>query len=75
MGSGSIIMVGQLSEKGKKINPSTFSGPKPGGCSGLILSGAFGDVEVSSFGLGKTDLKECEAMQERTGLTIGLEAV
>jgi len=30
MESGPIIMVGQLSEKGKKINLSTFSGPKPG---------------------------------------------
>ncbi len=26
---------------GRKINPSTFPGLKPGVCSGLILSGAF----------------------------------
>jgi hypothetical protein len=47
MESGSIIMVGQLSEKGEKIK----------------------------FRAGKNSLKECEAMQELTGLTIGLESV
>ena len=30
--------------RSEKINPSTFSGLKPGVCSGLILSGAFAHV-------------------------------